>query len=145
MTQRILVMGLPGSGKTFLSQYISEYLEREKKTVSWLNADDVRKKYNDWDFSHDGRIRQATRMRRLADQSVYQYTIIDMVSPLPEMRNIIEPDYIVFVDTIKEGRYTDTNKLFVPPSQYDFHVTEQDALAWACVIAKKILNGYACS
>ena len=112
---------------------------------AFSDADKVRDEYNDWDFSHDGRIRQATRMRRLADQSVYQYTIIDMVSPLPEMRNIIEPDYIVFVDTIKEGRYTDTNKLFVPPSQYDFHVTEQDALAWACVIAKKILNGYACS
>lgn len=134
-------MGLPGAGKTTLAAALNANLFPYS---TWLNADDVRKEYNDWDFSEDGRIRQAARMRRLADENPYQYVIIDMVAPLPEMRSIIEPDYIVFVDTIKEGRYTDTNKIFVPPNNFNFHVTEQDAVKWACAIAKKILDGYTC-
>lgn len=142
MTKRILIMGLPGSGKTTLAAALNANLFPYS---TWFNADKVREEYNDWDFSVDGRIRQATRMRRLADENPYQYTIIDMVTPLPEMREIIDPDYIVFIDTIAAGRYTDTNKMFVRPEKYDFHVTEQDAINWACTIAKKILNGYTCS
>ena len=142
MTKRILVMGLPGAGKSTLAAALNANLFPYS---TWLNADKVREEHNDWDFSEDGRIRQAARMRRLADENPYQYTIIDMVAPLPEMRSIIEPDYIVWVDTIKEGRYTDTNKIFVQPEHVDFRVTEQDAVMWACTIAKKILNGYACS
>ena len=65
--QRILIMGLPGSGKTYLAQHLNDHLQSEKKKVGWLNADDVRKKYNDWDFSEAGRIRQSMRMRTLAD------------------------------------------------------------------------------
>jgi adenylylsulfate kinase len=137
MTKRILIMGLPGAGKTTLAAALNANLFPYS---AWLNADTIREEHNDWDFSVDGRIRQAARMRRLADESPYTHVIIDMVAPLPEMRSIIEPDYIIWVDTIKEGRYTDTNKLFVQPAYYDVRVTEQDAMNWACTIAKKILN-----
>jgi adenylylsulfate kinase-like enzyme len=73
MTQRILIMGLPGAGKTYLAQHILEHLQNEKKRVGWINADDVRKKYNDWDFSTEGRIRQSLRMRELADSMPHMY------------------------------------------------------------------------
>lgn len=142
MSKTILIMGLPGAGKSTLAAALNANLFPYS---TWLNADKVREEYNDWDFSEDGRIRQATRMRRLADENPYEYVIIDMVAPLPEMRSIINPNYVVWVDTIKESRYTDTNKVFVQPEQVDFQVTEQDAIKWACIIAKKILDGYTCS
>ena len=140
MTQRILVMGLPGAGKTYLSQYILEYLQREKKTVSWLNADDVRKKYNDWDFSREGRIRQSLRMRELADGMTTDYVICDFVAPLAEMRNNFKADWTVWVDTIEKGRFEDTNKAFVPPDVYDFRITEQNAEKWAEFIVAHIYD-----
>jgi len=140
MTQRILVMGLPGSGKTYLSQYILEYLQREKKTVSWLNADDVRKKYNDWDFSREGRIRQSLRMRELADEMTTDYVICDFVAPLPEMRHNFKADWTIWVDTIDKGRFEDTNKAFVPPDVYDFRITEQNAEKWAEFIVAHIYD-----
>ena len=142
MSKVILIMGLPGAGKTTLAAALNANLFPYSE---WFNADKVREEYNDWDFSHDGRIRQAVRMRKLAEESPYQYAIVDMVAPFPEMRSIISADYVVWVDTIKEGRYTDTNKMFIQPEQVDYHVTEQDALKWACAIAKGILNGYTCS
>ena len=140
MTQRILVMGLPGAGKTYLSQYILEYLQREKKTVSWLNADDVRKKYNDWDFSKEGRIRQSLRMRQLADEMTTDYVICDFVAPLPEMRHNFKADWTIWVDTIDKGRFEDTNKAFVPPDVYDFRITEQNAEKWAEFIVAHIYD-----
>lgn len=130
-------MGLPGSGKTTLAAALNANLFPYS---TWFNADKVREEYNDWDFSVDGRIRQATRMRQLSDNSKDKFVIIDMVTPLPAMRNIIDPDYIVFIDSISEGRYTDTNKMFVRPEKYDFLVPEQDAVKWAHTIAKKILD-----
>ncbi len=139
--QRILVMGLPGSGKTYLSQFIVENLQKEKKKVGWLNADDVRKKFDDWDFSHEGRIRQSKRMRQLADEMTKcDYVICDFVAPLPEMRNNFKADWTIWVDTIDEGRFADTNKVFVPPSVYDFRVTEQKAEKWGEFIAAHIYD-----
>ena len=141
MTQRILVMGLPGAGKTYLSQFILEFLQNEKKKVGWLNADDVRKKYNDWDFSKEGRIRQSLRMRELADtMTEYDYVICDFVAPLPEMRNNFKADWTVWVDTIEKGRFEDTNKAFVPPDVYDFRITEQNAEKWAEFIVAHIYD-----
>lgn len=139
--QRILVMGLPGAGKTYLAQYILENLQKEKKKVGWLNADDVRKKFDDWDFSHEGRIRQSKRMRQLADEMTKcDYVICDFVAPLPEMRNNFKADWTVWVDTIEEGRFADTNKLFVPPTVYDFRITEQKAEKWGEFIAAHIYD-----
>jgi GTPase SAR1 family protein len=136
---RILIMGLPGAGKTYLAQHIVDHLQAEKKRVGWLNADDVRKKYNDWDFSEAGRIRQSLRMRELADAMTdVDYVICDFVAPLVEMRNNFKADWTVWVDTIDKGRYEDTNKAFVPPDVYDFRITEQHGEKWGEFIAAHI-------
>ena len=124
-------MGLPGSGKTTLAQWVVDYLQREGKRIGWLNADDVRKKYDDWDFSEAGRIRQSKRMRELADAMTdMDYVICDFVAPLAEMRNNFKADWTVWVDTIREGRYADTNAMFQEPEVYDFRITEQRAEWW---------------
>ena len=135
-------MGLPGAGKTYLAQYVLERLQNAGKSVGWVNADDVRKKYNDWDFSIEGRIRQSKRMRELADGMEYNYVICDFVCPLSEMRDNFDAHWTVWVDTITEGRFEDTNKLFVPPACYDFRITTQDSQQWSELIAHTILNGY---
>jgi energy-coupling factor transporter ATP-binding protein EcfA2 len=140
MTQRILIMGLPGSGKTTLAQHVLEHLQAEKKTVMWLNADNVRKKYNDWDFSHEGRIRQSLRMRELADSYDTDFVICDFVAPLVEMRNNYKADWTIWVDTIREGRYADTNAMFIEPEVYDFRITEQNAEKWGEFISAHILD-----
>ena len=101
--KRILIMGLPGAGKTYLAQHVLEHLQNNRKTVMWLNADDVRKKYNDWDFSHEGRIRQSLRMRELADSYDVDYVICDFVAPLVEMRNNFKADWTIWMDTIDAG------------------------------------------
>lgn len=139
--KRILVMGLPGAGKTYLAQRILETLEKEKKRVRWLNADDVRQKYNDWDFSREGRIRQSIRMRELADSYTdVDFVICDFVAPLPEMRHNFKADWTVWVDTIEAGRYEDTNKLFTPPDFYDFRITEQNGEKWGEFVAAHIID-----
>lgn len=140
MTTKILIMGLPGAGKTYLAQHIVDHLQQAKKTVSWLNADDVRKKYNDWDFSYEGRIRQSHRMRELADNATTDYVICDFIAPIPEMRHNFKADWTVWVDTIDQGRFEDTNKLFTPPDVYDFRITEQNAEKWSEFVAVNILE-----
>lgn len=138
--KRILIMGLPGAGKTYLAEQLKKQLEDYNKTVGWLNADEVRRHYDDWDFSREGRIRQSHRMRELADTSNTDYCIVDFVAPLVEMRNNFKADWTIWVDTIKEGRYEDTNKMFVEPEIYDFRITEQAAEKWAPFIADHIAD-----
>jgi adenylylsulfate kinase len=133
-------MGLPGAGKTTLAKELKQKLQEQGKTVKWLNADEVRQIYNDWDFSIEGRIRQSLRMRELADKFITDYVICDFVAPLVEMRNNFSADWTIWVDTIKESRFDDTNNMFIPPNinEYDFHVTEQNAERWATIILNSI-------
>ena len=140
MTKRILIMGLPGSGKTTLANSLKAELMAADKIVSWFNADDVRKQYNDWDFSHEGRVRQAGRMKILTGLSLAEFAICDFVAPLPEQRDLFDAAWTVWVDTISEGRFEDTNQIFVPPEKYNFRVTEQDSKRWAKLIADNLLN-----
>lgn len=142
MTTRILIMGLPGAGKTYLAQYILDHLQAANRTVAWFNADDVRKKYDDWDFSEQGRIRQSKRMRDLADASGCDYAICDFVAPLKAMRDNYKADWTVWVDTIREGRYADTNAMFQEPEHYDFRITEQNSEKWSEFVAHHILGNF---
>lgn len=138
--QRILIMGLPGAGKTTLAEKLRARLDVHDKKTIWLNADRVREEYNDWDFSEAGRIRQSKRMRELADKIECDYVIADFVAPLIEMRTNYEADWTIWMDTISEGRYADTNAMFQIPEFYDFRITEKDADKWADFIADHILN-----
>jgi DNA polymerase III delta prime subunit len=138
--KRILIMGLPGSGKTTLAEKLKKQLESQGKTVGWLNADEVRRHYDDWDFSREGRIRQSLRMRDLADTSNTDYCIVDFVAPLVEMRNNFKANWTIWVDSIREGRYADTNAMFVEPEVYDFRVTEQNAEKWSEFISDHIVE-----
>mgnify|MGYP001225816916 FL=1 len=131
----ILIMGLPGSGKTTLANELAPMLNAKR-----LNADEVRKEANDWDFSKEGRTRQAKRMADFAIKlrENGDYVVADFICPTPEARNLFPADYVVWVDTIKEGRFDDTNKMFIKPDKFDFHVTTQDAKNWAPKIFKDI-------
>ncbi len=131
----ILIMGLPGAGKTTLASHLVPLLK-----AKWLNADEVRKEANDWDFSAEGRVRQAKRMWSKAKEYKSQghHVVADFVCPTPEARSLFPADYIIWVDTINEGRFDDTNKMFVKPSKYNFHVTTQDAKNWSLKIYEEL-------
>ena len=131
----ILIMGLPGAGKTTLADKLAPKLNAKR-----LNADEVRKAANDWDFSEEGRKRQAKRMADFALELKNQgnYVVADFICPTPEARELFPADFVIWVDTIKEGRFDDTNQMFVKPEKYDFHVTTQDANVWADKIIKEI-------
>jgi adenylylsulfate kinase len=142
MSKVILIMGLPGSGKTTLAQQITYDLESRTRTFEWFNADIVRKQHNDWDFSVEGRLRQARRMRDLASESVAEFVLVDFVAPLCEMRTILNADFTVWVNTIDKGRFEDTNAMFEQPlaGLVDFIIKEQDAVNIAPQIIKTILG-----
>ena len=114
-------MGLPGSGKTYLTERLVPLLD-----AVWYNADNLRGMANDMDFSEEGRERQSMRMRTFADfeKSHGRYVVCDFVCPTKETRKNFNADIVIWMDTIKEGRYEDTNKLFQNPIKVDFHITE---------------------
>ena len=118
---KILIMGLPGSGKTTLAKPFAELIGG-----IWINADQIRERYNDWDFSIEGRIRQAQRMKHLADgiEMSGKIAVADFVCPTEKARQEFGADYTVWMDTIKEGRFADTNILFEPPLNVDYHVKD---------------------
>ena len=114
-------MGLPGSGKTYLTKRLQPLLD-----AAWYNADKVREMSNDWDFSSEGRKRQSNRMRTFADfeKNNGRFVICDFVCPTKETRENFCADITVWMDTITEGRFADTNKLFQKPDSVDFHIRE---------------------
>ena len=124
----ILIMGLPGAGKTTLANELARLIECKR-----LNADEIRKVANDWDFSEEGRKRQARRMSdaALKIKKEGKNVIADFICPTPASRELFPADYTIWVDTIKEGRFEDTNQMFVKPEKFNFHVTTQDAKLWA--------------
>jgi len=161
LTKRILIMGLPGAGKTYFSERLKKYLEDNSSVdtmpmwrstnmeavpvqytskVDWFNADDVRKRFNDWDFSKEGRIRQSIRMFDFAIACTGDFVICDFVAPLVEMRNNFKADWTIWIDTITAGRFEDTNKAFIPPEIYDFRITEQNAEKWVKFVGNHILK-----
>lgn len=156
-------MGLPGAGKTYFAQRLKHFIEQNgdifkvnpnrvmdyegipdhammKVSVDWFNADEIRKRFNDWDFSREGRIRQSLRMFEFAVKCTGEFVICDFVAPLPEMRHNFKADWTIWIDTIDAGRYEDTNRAFVPPDVYDFRITEQNAERWAEFVGTHILE-----
>lgn len=118
---KILIMGLPGSGKSTLAKPLAELLGG-----IWINADEIRKTYNDWDFSLEGRHRQAQRMRYLADgvELAGKIAVADFVCPTEATRAYFGADYTVWMDTIDKSRYSDTNTIFETPINFDYHVEQ---------------------
>ena len=113
---KILIMGLPGSGKTHLAERLQKHLE-----CAWFNADEIRKQANDWEFGEDARIRQARRMRNIAnfEKGCGRTVICDFVCPIKLTRHIFEADYTIWMNTIDEGRFEDTNRMFEVPAMSD--------------------------
>ena len=128
-------MGLPGSGKTTIAKLISE-----KLNAVWINADEVRKQANDWDFSEEGRKRQALRMWTFAEEALDAGKIVvaDFICPTEETRKQFNADYTVWMDTIEKGRFEDTNQIFEKPINPNFIIRYLDADMWAKVIVKEI-------
>ena len=118
---KILIFGLPGSGKSTLAEPFAKLIGG-----IWLNADAVRTEYNDWDFSPEGRMRQAQRMKFLSDGIVKagKVAIADFVCPTEKARQEFNADFTVWMDTIEKGRYEDTNKMFEKPDHCNYHVSE---------------------
>lgn len=139
--KKILIMGLPGAGKTTLAEQLVPMLN-----AVWFNADDVRENITyHLGFSEEDRLQQAKTMKWLSDKVVAagQYAVVDFICPTPETRAAFGADdaYVVWVDRIKAGRFEDTNQLFVPPDRYDCHVTEEGpAKYWATRIYLDLCN-----
>ena len=135
--KKILIMGLPGSGKTTIASKLAPLIN-----AKWLNADEVRKEANDWDFSDEGRKRQAKRMSEKAEKFKQDgfNVIADFVCPTPKARELFNPDFIVWMDTIEKGRFEDTNKIFVKPEKYDVRVTEKNSEVWSIIISDRIIK-----
>lgn len=129
---KILVMGLPGAGKTWLSERLQKELE-----CAWYNADEVRKMANDWDFSPEGRVRQANRMKTFADyeKSHKRYVICDFVCPTQQTREAFNADIVIWLNTITKGKFEDTNAMFEKPKLFDWvfdhWLTEEEVKAIA--------------
>ena len=134
---KVLIMGLPGSGKTTLARLLAPMLN-----AVWINADQVRKEADDWDFSEEGRVRQANSMRDLAKKlrDEGSYVVADFVCPTREARKLFAADYTIWMDTIEKGRFDDTNQMFVKPINFNFKVDSFDAKNWAKKIHKEIIK-----
>lgn len=136
---KILIFGLPGSGKTTLAKLLVPMFN-----AVWLNADKVREEANDWDFTIEGRDRQANRMRLLAYQATSENrnVIADFVCPTKWNRKEFDADYTIWMNTIKQSRFEDTNKLFEEPKNPDFIVTHFEANMWAYLIKNDIYEKF---
>ncbi len=132
---RILVMGLPGSGKTYFSEKL-----KDKLNCAYFNADKLRGMSSDWDFSEKGRMRQSRRMKTYSmfEKDNGRTSVCDFICPTKETRSHFNADYVIWLNTIDEGRYEDTNKIFEVPSNVDYLITEKNAESHIDTVADMI-------
>tara|TARA_B100000700_G_scaffold10106_1_gene10373 strand:- start:251 stop:712 length:462 start_codon:yes stop_codon:yes gene_type:complete len=140
--RKILIMGLPGAGKTFLAREIYKDLN-----AVWINGDVIRKKYKDWDFSRKGRIRQARRLNKLSNKYINKgkNVVVDFICPNKDSFNNFTADFVVWVDTIKKGRHIrkhlpDINPIFKKPKKFNLRVTSQNAKVWKIILLDILKN-----
>ena len=137
-------MGLPGSGKSYLAERLVSLLD-----AAWINGDRIRTMLNNWDFTEKGRLIQSHRMRNIADfeSNLDRLVICDFVCPTEETRKNFDADIVIWMDTIKQGRFEDTNQMFQKPKKVDFHITElndHNHFDIAKEIAHQNLHGTSC-
>ena len=130
MAKKILIMGLPGSGKTSLAKLLAPMFN-----AVLINEDEVRKEANDWDFSEMGRSIQTNRIKRLADEAIQnnRNVVADFECSTEHTREDLNADYIIWMDTIKESKLE-------PPKNFDFKVTHKDAQMFSFLIKQEILD-----
>ena len=134
--RKILICGLPGSGKTTLAEKLVSQLN-----AAWFNADAVRQDiYTELGFSEQDRLTHATRMGKLCDWAKMggNYVIADFVCPTQETRQAFGADFTVWVDRIQEGRYEDTNKMFEKPMNYDVRLIDGTPDEWVNKVVSKL-------
>ena len=136
---KILIIGLAGSGKTTLAKSLNE-----KLNAKWINGDLVRKKYADWDFSKVGIFRQLKRVAKLAKKSKKKYVVIDFICPFEKGRKIIKPDILIWMDTVKKGRFIkkSIDHFFEKPEDYTFRIKRKNSYLWSKKILKYISSNY---
>ena len=112
-------------------------LLQKELSCAWYNADNLREMANDWDFSNEGRERQSLRMKALADFETEngRLVICDFICPTKEAREIFDADYCIWMDTIKESNYKDTDKIFEEPENFNLKISE-----WNQYSPKEIAN-----
>ena len=121
----ILITGLSGSGKTTFACSLIDGMMKSKKSFIWLNGDNIRKMYDDWDFSDAGRLRQAKRMAEKATicNELGLVVICDFICPTEQLRKVFNADITVWMDTVKESQYKDTDRIFEAPN-YTIRITD---------------------
>lgn len=127
-------MGLSGSGKSELAKELHKLFQQHEKSSQRLNADEIRSIHNDWDFSVEGRLRQARRIAQLANLSKVDYAIADFIAPTQEIRDIFNADMLIWLDTVKSSKYDDTDAIFQKPKDFTFKIKKKDAKKWASTI-----------
>jgi energy-coupling factor transporter ATP-binding protein EcfA2 len=133
---KILIMGLSGSGKSELAKELHSLFQEHEITSIRINGDEVRESHKDWDFSPEGRLRQAERMAKLAKKSDAQFVIVDFIAPTKQTRDIFNADMLIWLDTVKSSNYTNTDVVFQNPKLCDFKITKKNAK----IEALKIFN-----
>jgi len=131
---KILIMGLSGSGKSELAKELHSLFQNDEKSSVRINGDEVREANKDWDFSPEGRIRQAERMAKLAKNSNADYVIADFIAPTKQSRDIFNPNMLIWLDTVRSSKYTNTDVVFQNPTKYHFKIKKKDAKKWASTI-----------
>ncbi len=139
-SKKILIMGLPGAGKTYLAKEIYKELN-----AVWINGDSIRKRFKDWDFTKKGRIRQAKRLNKLSNDYVRKgkNVVVDFICPNSDSFKNFKSDFVVWVDTIKIGRHIrkhldDINPIFRKPKKFDLRVTSKDAKLWKLIVIDRL-------